>query len=312
MSSSLTLGEARAALSDIIFGDSDSDRFNAVINDAVSRIYSAGRWEDLTGIVEFENPSGYITLPRRYSSIIGAQMGGRPRSTFSRYLEYSLAGPGDMYTDRNLNLVVDQGNVATQFELPEPSILTWQAPIGEDILANLSCRVFGIDSTGNTIFDQDGAPGVSIPNGTYSTAIFAEITGVSKPITVGFSVLTSEIGGVTPFNLARFEPNETSPTYRRYKVGTENDRTLRCLCKRRFVPLYNESDLVYPAHIGALKMAMLAVTAENASLQEKAQEYWNLCFQLLDTQKREARGNAEHTPNFRPNGMGVRPLRRAT
>lgn len=306
MSSALTLGELRTLLSDTIFGDQNSDRFLSVANDAVARIYAAGRWEDLLGVVEFENPSGYITLPRRYSSIVGVQMGGYPRTTFSRYLEYSLAGPGDLAADRNMNLVVDQGSVVTQSDPSAPSTLTWAAT--SDISSDLSIRVFGLDEDGHEIFDATGAPGVSIDNGQYSTALFSVITGVTKPLTVGVSFLSAEVDGAI---LSRYEPNETSPSYRRYKVGTENDRTLRCLCKRRFVPLLNDSDLVYPTHLGALKMAMQAVSAENASLSEKAKDYWAQCFQMLDTQKREARGSAEHMPNFRPFGMGARPIRRA-
>lgn len=300
MSSPLTLGAVRTALSDIIFGDQDEARFLSVCNDALARIYDAGKWEGLLGIVEFENPEGTITLPRRFSTILGMQLGGRPRTVFSRYYEYSVAGPGDLNADAGLSLFSDQGNSPTYEVFSGPSVLTMTAP--SDTSATI--RVYGIGTDGKEICDTLGAPGLNLAHGVATTTSFAEITAVIKPVTVGFVTLSA--GADT---LSIYEPGETNPSYHRYKVGTANDRTFRCLCKRQFVPLVNDSDLIHPGNLGALKMAVLATSAENASLTEKAQEYWQLCYQLLDLEKGSVRGNAQIRFNVNPGGAGARPLR---
>lgn len=300
MSSPLTLGSVRTALSGIIFGDQDSARFLTVINDALARLYDAGKWEGLLGVVEFENPVGYITLPRRYSAILGVQLAGIPRSTFTRYFEYSLSGPGEVSADSGLKFVIDRGPTPVYEVFTGPSALTMTAPSD----TGSTIRVFGIDATGKEIYDNLGAPGLNLAHGVASSQTFSEITAVVKPTTVGFVTLSA--GATT---LSVYEPGETNPTYRRYKVGTEDSRVFRCLCKRRFVPLVNDSDLVYPGNLGALKMAVLAVSAENASLTEKAQEYWALCYQLLNLEKGAARGNAEIRFNFKPFGQGAKPIR---
>jgi len=301
MSSPLTYGAVRAALSETIFGDQNDARFLNVCNDAVARIYDAGKWEGLVGVVEFENPiAGFITLPRRYSAILGAQLAGKPRSTFTRYFEYSQSGPGDLALEQGLKFVVDQGPTPVYEVFTGPSVLTMTAPADTAI----TLRVFGLDENGKEIFDTLGAPGIDLAHGVATSQSFSEITAVTKPATVGFVTLSA--GSDT---LSVYEPSETNPSYRRYKVGTENDRTFRCLCKRRFVPFVNDSDLVFPGNLGALKMALLASSAENASLTSKAQECWDLCYKLLDLEKGAARGNAEIRFNFKPFGQGAKPIR---
>ena len=290
----------RTALSETIFGDQNDSRFLTVCNDALARIYDAGKWEGLVGIIEFENPVGYITLPRRYSAILGVQLAGRPRSTFTRYFEFSQSGPGDVHADAGLKFVVDQGPTPVYEVFAGPSTLTMTAPSDTGI----TIRVFGIDETGKEIYDALGAPGINLAHNVPTTQTFAEITAVIKPITTGFVTLSA--GSSV---LSVYEPGETNPSYRRYKVGTEESRVFRCLCKRRFVPIVNDSDLVYPGNLGALKMALFAASAENASLTEKAQECWALCYQLLDLEKGAARGNAEIRFNFKPFGQGAKPIR---
>lgn len=300
MSSPLTLGAVRTALADVIFGDQDEATFLKVCNDALARIYDAGKW-DLTGVVEFENPEGFITLPRRYSTILGVQLGNAPRSVYSRYFEYSTAGPGNLDEGEGLNLIVDQGMVPITAVLDTPSTLTMTAPSD----TGTTMRVYGLDDDGAELFSSDGSPGIVLEHNVETAETVSEITAVVKEETDGFVTLAA--GATT---LATYEPTETNPSYHRYKVGTGTDRTFRCLCKRRFVPLINDTDLVHPGNLGALKMGILAASAENASLTEKAQEYWALCFGLLDREKGTQRGNAEIRFNFNPGGAGAKPIRK--
>lgn len=302
MSSPLTLGAVRTALSDTIFGDDDDATFLKVCNDAVARIYDAGKWEGLLGVVEFENPAGFITLPRGFSTIVGVQLGGYPRTIYSRYHEYSVGGPGELDEGGGLNMIADEGQVPTFSVFTGPSVLTMTAPAD----TSTTIRVFGLDENGEEIFDSLGAPGVDLAHNVASTETFSEITAVIKSETTGFVTLSDSSG-----TLSVYGPNETNPSYHRYKVGTGTDRTYRCLCKRRFVPLINDSDLIYPGNLGALKMALLAVTAENASLTEKSREYWAMCFQLYDLEKGSVRGNAEIRLRVNPVGLGARPIRKS-
>lgn len=301
MSSPLTLGATRAALANIIFGDRDEPTFLKVVNEAVSRLYDMGKWEGLVSVIEFENPNGFITLPRRYSTILAVQLGGAPRTPYSRYYEYTPGGPGQLDETAGLVIITDQGFFPTQNVFTEPSTLTLSAPSD----TSTTVRVFGIDDTGKEVFDNLGAPGEELAHGVESTATFSEISAVIKEETAGFVTLSagSDV-------LSVYEPNETTPSYHRYKVGAGDDRTYRCLCKRRFVPLYNDSDIIYPGNLGALKMAVQAVSAENASLIEKAKEYWATCFQLLDLEKGANRGGAEIRFRVNPGGAGARPLRK--
>lgn len=298
-SSSLTLGDVRDAHYDLVSGNRDDARFLRILNDAVERIYNNGKWSGLAGVVEFENPTGFITLPRRYSAILGVQFGSAPRSTFTRYFEYSISGPGDLDSTGHMTHLVDAGDVVTSAVFDTASALTLSA--ASDTTTQV--RVFGIDDSGVEVF-TDGAPGEVLTHGGTTTSTFAEITAVYKPVTTGFVSLSA---GSTV--LSRYEPTETNPVYRRYKSGTFTDKTLRCLCKRRFVRLINDTDPVYPANLGALKLAILAVVAENAADVNTAAAYWNSCFQVLDAELKEVRGRADIRASFSPSGLGIRPLR---
>jgi hypothetical protein len=301
MSSSLTVGDVRDAYFDLITGDRDDALFLRVLNDALERIYNGGRWDGLTGIVEFENPDGFITLPRRYSAILGVQLGGHPRSAFTRYYEYNPSGPGDVDEAVGLGFLIDQGDTPIASPLTADSAVALSAP--EDTEA--SVRVFGIDDSGKEVYDSLGAPGVSLAHGGTTSTVFSEITAITKPVTVGFVTLTA--GATT---LSVYEPYETNPRYRRFKVGTHTDLVIRCLCKRRFIPVRSDTDPVFPTNLGALKLAILAVASENASDLPSSEGYWASCFRLLDNQIKETRGNAVVRPNIRPSGLGVSNIRK--
>ena len=213
-SSLLTLGDVRDAHYDLVSGNRDDARFLRIVNDVVERLHNNGKWSGLMGIVEFENPNGFVTLPRRYSAILGMQLGGTPRTAFTRYFEYNPAGPGDLDETGSLRYLVDHGDVATAVPLPEASALTLSAP--SDTTA--AVRIFGLDDSGVEVF-TDGIPGEEITDGNTTTNVFSEITGVTKPITTGFVTLSA---GST--ELSKYEPTETNPSYRRYKTGTNNDK----------------------------------------------------------------------------------------
>jgi hypothetical protein len=121
------------------------------------------------------------------------------------------------------------------------------------------------------------------------------VTQVVKPLTTGNVTLSVVVSG-TPTVLSVYEPSETNPIYRRYKVGTieatpDNKPVLRCLCKRRFVRLFQETDLVWPDNIGAIKFAMKAIQLEDGAEElQKSQLFWQKCYEVLNQGLKQNRG----------------------
>jgi len=79
----------------------------------------------------------------------------------------------------------------------------------------------------------------------------------------------------------------TDQLIRKYKFlcDVSNADTIEALAKQRFVCLENDTDLIYPSHVGALKHALIAVCLENETDYVRSQEYWKLAYDLLDDEK---------------------------
>jgi hypothetical protein len=103
------------------------------------------------------------------------------------------------------------------------------------------------------------------------------------------------------------------PQFRRYKVGeidadTEYPAVIETLCKRRFVAAEQETDLVIPGNLQALKMAVLALKYEDENDLKAANDYWAMSYSILNDEMKEDRGAAKINVQFRFNG-GLRKTR---
>lgn len=61
--------------------------------------------------------------------------------------------------------------------------------------------------------------------------------------------------------------------------------TVEGLVKRRYVFLEDDSDLIYPSSVGALKHALFALHYEEEGDIDRAQQFWDKCYSILATQK---------------------------
>ena len=127
------------------------------------------------------------------------------------------------------------------------------------------------------------------------------ISQIVKEVTLGQVTLNVIVSG-TPTLLAVYDPPETNPIYRCYKLGTiparsDNKPVIRCKVKRRFLKMRAETDLVWPDNLGALKFALIAYQMENQGAFELQQSevFWQKCYQVLNQGLKQNRG-------------GIRPL----
>lgn len=298
MSTGLTVADVRSLIGSTIYpGNPNSELFLPTLNQVVERIINSGQWKNMYGQVDYDSTTGYITLPRRYESIVGVTRVNFPTQPFSRMQEFMTSGPGYFDdTSVDLRIILDQGDVCTQevqttIGFPRLTIAGTE-DVGQIV------RVYGHDADGDPIFDSDGVEGIALtlanPTVTGSTEMF--VTQVVKPLTVGTVTLSAVVSG-TPTVLSVYEPSETNPIYRRYKVGTITARAddkpvLRCLCKRRFVRLTQETDLVFPDNIAALKFGMKAIQLEDSGAAElqQAELFWQKCYQVLNQGLKQNRG----------------------
>ena len=306
MPTGLTVADARASLyMQVDPSDPSTNLFLPYLNQACERITNSGNWKNSYGRVDFAAPTGYITLPRRWESIIGVTRVNYPTGVYARMIEFMTSGPGYFDdTDIDIKDIIDQGDVCTQEVQENAGLIRLTISNADD--AGLICRIYGHFSDGTELFDSDGLAGKSLtlanPTVTGTDEIF--ITQIVKPRTKGTVTISSVTSG-TPTQLSVYEPSETNPIYRRYKTGTMVAREdgkpwLRCICKRRFVPAVAETDLIWPDNIGALKHALIAVRLEDQGAYEEAQadQRWAKCYEILNQGLKQNRGAIRPTMPF--------------
>lgn len=298
MSTGLTVADVRAMIGNAIFpGNPNSELLLPILNQGSERIINSGLWKNMYGQVDYPSTTGYITLPRRYESIVGVTRVNWPTMPFSRMQEFMTSGPGYIdETTRDLRIILDQGDVCIDEYQTDAGLIRLTIADTDDV--GKIVRIYGHDANGVTIFDSDGVEGIALTlaNPTVTSSVSMFVTQVVKPLTVGTVTLSVVVSG-TPAVLSTYEPSETNPIYRRYKVGTIDARdddkpVLRCLCKRRFVRLVQETDLVWPDNIGALKFAMKAIQLEDSGATElqQSQLFWQKCYEVLNQGLKQNRG----------------------
>lgn len=292
MSSRLTLAEVRSQLYTFVNPtDADDPEFLLRLNRVCERFINSGKWAGTKGVVDFANTEdGFITLPRRYVSVLGVDINKVPRPTYGAFHEYLEGGPGQLdEATMPASRLVDMGEFPTMSAMTEDGTLRLVRGSASD--NEKTVRLYGKDENGDVIYDTDGQEGISVTLSASSqdtTQVFSEITAVQKEVTTGTVTLSAVVDAVAT-ELSVYEPTETVPLYRRYKVGITAD-PIRCWCKRRFVLLVKETDIVLPGNLRALKLGLQAERFEFENDTERANTNWGMAFQALNEELREQRG----------------------
>lgn len=303
MPSDLTVAQARLVLGKVADpSGKEPELFLPLLNLASEAIIDEGQWKGLLGELDYPSTTGFVTLPRRWESVVADRITFNAAPVYGRYHEFSSSGPRYFTNlEWKLGCLIDQGEFPTQEYQAEA--LPIRLTIASALDAGETVRLYGVDANGDVIFDSDGVEGVEyttiFPSVTTSESIL--LTNVVKPI-FNSTLTVSSVDGATVTALSTYEPTEINPLYRRYKVGTYDVRSdgepvVRVLVKRRFIPLINETDIVFPSSIRALRFAMNACKLEAGGWDEvtDSKGYWDACFEELNKSLRQYRG-AVRTP----------------
>ena len=299
--SRLLYSEARDALMPVVTaGNSGEGLFLTLLNQVQERFFTLGRWTGMQEVLDFPSQNGYITLPRRCESVLGAQIAQAPAHIFGRHHEFSVGGPG-LYPDHmTQRLLADMGSgFCTALDLPGPSRLKVVSSAADTTPLMLSES----GSVSGGVPAQSGSE--SVAPGATSVRTFASLDFVVKPPTTGtISLYAVDPGTLVETLVARYEPGETAPSYRRYKVtGVESVDAVRVICKRRFVPTVSLNDEVFPGNIGALKHGLLALNYEDQGDIERSRASWGMALELLQGDLKQERGG--ELTVARRSGFGV-------
>ena len=315
MTSNITVAEARSLLARYVCPEEPaSQKFLDYLNQVRERVINSGKWKGMTFGVNFDASLGYITLPRDAESLLGLHVNKGIYGIQSKWYEYVVGGGGKLPEDMPaIGSTIDMGeNFVTMEDPAAPSQIRFKTTNLND--AGQEVVIYGKDADGNDIYDSNGNLGETLllaaPAGSVTTsATFSKITSVLKPYTVG-NIEIYAVALPSDVLLSVYQPGETSPQYRRYRLKVyDADTVVTGVCKLKYFPLVAETEPLLPANIGALKMALMALTYEDANDPASADGYWQRCYGLLNQQLKENRGAARFVPNIRffPSGIGSIP-----
>lgn len=321
----LTLSQARQKLFKYVTPTYDASAVTDRINSALERIYNSGKWKGLLASVTFSNADDpdmwweaqsprVITLPRQFQAVLGVTFNNSPRLTYPRWQEYIAGGSGNILAGTGMQKIVDGGDGVVAWANPTSNFLPrFEITDADD--DGTVIRITGEDSEGRPLYDSSGSIGLDVTLTTAGVTLddaVSKIVSVHKPVTEGsvnlFAVNPDDAAEVC--QIASYEPTETVPSYKRYKlVAADFVTKIDCLCKRRFVPLVNGPDdekIITPDNEGALKMTLLALQYEDKNDLERAETYFSKAVQLLNAELKEDMGAPIITLQMNPVGAAMR------
>lgn len=284
--------------------------FLQALNQVMSRYYDMGVFKDMARKVVFANGSstGIITLGPRWLSLLGISVeNGRPLPVYGQFHEWMELGNGYVEPDELTMVgVIDMGGgYVTTVDIETEGTLRWKIYSSQD--AGKKVRIFGLGTVNGVenqeVYDSSGVKGIELTtvDATVDTAqTFSDLSppygGVKIPSNmVGASELYVVNSGVATL-LARYEPGETRPSYRRYKTGVVDSTPILAFCKLRFNPYRDSTDFVDPCCIGAIVAGMQALQKERAMEFDEAFKQWEYGKRLWMVQLRQFMGSAK--PRF--------------
>lgn len=321
MPSSLTFARAEALLTRYKGQGND---FATQLNLACERLIKSGNSRDTKDVVVFqvhldEDNGAFITLPWHYNTVLAcvvlrngddnSRRCGYPLQIRDEYFSYLGSGPG--FTRNSLynwgqGFVPETDRFTTFKDWATPKFLRLKFAATE-----ANGGIFNIrgNLNGQPVYTGAGASTIEGENLTTAGATTLTTTSqfseppysISKPQTYGVvSMYTWD--GTTETLVARYDPMELSPQWRRYRVPacsgwTEADPgQFLAICKREWVPISNANDPVIPGNIGALRFAIEALLKENSQDFPRAQEWWDKAYDLLAREAEDDTGAGANTP----------------
>ena len=277
--------------------DADATLTN-YINRVCERFHNRGKWSGTTELATIniygsEASDYFITLPRHLKTCIrGGRPGYHTAQTQGKWYQFLGGGAGLLDTTaRHYGPLQDLGfGFMTYDNLPAAGAQLIVSTSETEASATY-LYIRGRDENGDKIYstvsgsviegiriDLSSAPATT-------TQTFGSVYQVTKAVTKG---TVSVSYGST--EIAKYEPGETDPDYRRYLSGgytADEWEVIRGYFKRQHVWATAANDPIYPDNLEAIKLGIQALQAEEEGNVEQAQYYEGMAIDMLNSQLSE-------------------------
>jgi hypothetical protein len=304
----MNLSEATTQLSAYLRNESEAPE---KINLACERILAFGKFRGLTKLLDLQVYSeNRIVLPQDFESVLGLCNAGRsvqPRDPWFRF-----ANGSSFCADPNWHSI-DLGDGHVTFR-PIAGALGLRLA-GTDTAApvSLQLRLNADQGVRASLVNFTGELGDFVTE--FATAPLEEVVSFSKGRTTQPVIMEARFADApsTWVPVGIFQPRDQDVRLRAYSVpnAQPGDRLL-ALCKQRYRPAVEPTDPLPIDSIYVLRLALEALSYEDAGDLAKASQYWEFCRKSLDDALSEHRNAAGRTlPIFvrAAAGKGLRAIR---
>lgn len=289
------------------------------INFVLGVAFNSGKFKGTVAYAEFpifdtsENgqPFRQLTLGRRFETALGVKFEQTTGFGWSRPIhnQWWRWRASDCGCTPNSGLM-DVGEVVIFRDLPSAGTIKIVSSFTESAgVVNVRGLVNGARVYTDTGPESSHIEGedIAMPmvSGTSTTSITTWDAGLSlyaivKPVTSGTISIYHIAADLTETLLGIYEPGETTPAWRRYRIASWNTQdSALVMTKLRHVTLVSDNDLVIPDNQQALFYGLRGKNYDDKHDDEKADLYWSKFFASLNSQLREYQGNMPLVMNIR-------------
>lgn len=261
------------------------------------------------------NHCGYVTLPYFVGTVLQVNVCGAPTMFRNPWYSFHINGPGNQPCGPGVGFSDDLGFSPTFQDLKEWSMV---AAICEDPIDGNGTLKLVVE--GETM-DANGNPkeAITIPtSGPSSTGVqiplrinwasqdpaltwFRKVTRVVKPVTRGYVKLIGfpQRSLATAMTLGYYAPNETTPNYRRIRVGCACS-WVRIKYRRASLAMVNDSDIVPLGSYQAALELLKAIRLGDSNDVVASEAYLGRAVRLLNEVESTENGSAWSPVQFEP------------
>jgi hypothetical protein len=265
----------------------DSTEFRGMVNESQRRLIKRGNWFGTEVLVHFCLYSGCITLPRYIGTLLGIRFCGMDAPEIKNGW-YDIAGPGSC----SCTHTVTEIGTATTYNAISGTIgkyIRYSADKLEDLGKTIT--IYGLDANNQPLQErvggiwQRGLTLTLVAPHAQTTILARKITSVIREATQANCRLyeVDSVGGYVR-DLALYEPSETNPRYRQYRINgfqflptgcSEVDgiklRKVTAMVKLAFVPVMANNDFLVIDDFDAIKFMLQAIRREEAGEDAQAE-----------------------------------------
>lgn len=304
---------------------SDSVEFKELLNEATRRLWKRGNWFSQEVMVRFCIYNSCLALPRQVATLLGFRSCGGEHPIRNHW--YDIVGP---HCCEGLNrTIVETGTGPLYNEISGETgkyIRVYPTKL-EDVGKTIT--LFGTDPDSQPLQEKVGGVwqrGVTLTlQAPYvqSSMLIKRIMSVTRQMTQA-DILVYEVDadGSNVRDLARYQPSETNPSYRKYRipfcsVGSGGNcaevngvrlARVEALVSLDFIPLVSDNDFLAIDDFDSIKQALAAIRLEEANQDDAAEGKWVRAVRELNMTERKLLPGMQTAVRVQPTSYLQNPM----